>query len=165
MSRRLWMSRIGFCEAEVEEDAGAKRFGPRLRQRPPQIGGGRVRSAVHDRGPRSRPQRIDDPVVRGRVGREKVGCDPVRRRAFGREPARGRRVYAGPLAGREICLDRCPDDRVHEAERPTLLEDPGRGELVGRGCGGSWVDGSEAGREPKVGLAEHGRRSCQLARC
>ena len=87
----------------------------------------------------------------------------MRRRAFGREPARGRRVQAGALAGREICLDRRPDDRVHEAQRPAPLEDPGRGELVGRGCGGSWVEVGEAGREPKIGLAEHGRRSCQLA--
>jgi hypothetical protein len=92
-----------------------------------------------------------------------VGCDLVRRRAFGREPARRRRVQRGPLAGREICLNRRPDDRVHEAQRSTRLEDPGGGELVGRGRGGSGVDAGEARREPKVGLAEHGRRSCQLA--
>jgi hypothetical protein len=29
--------------------------------------------------------------------------------------------------------------------------------------GGSGIDVGEAGREPKVGLAEHGRRSCKLA--
>jgi hypothetical protein len=40
ISCRLRVSRIGFCEAEVEEDVGAKRLGRRLRQRPPQIGGG-----------------------------------------------------------------------------------------------------------------------------
>jgi hypothetical protein len=52
---------------------------------------------------------------------------------------------------------------VHEAQRPTLREDPGRGELVGGGCVGSGVDVGEAGRESKVGLAEPGRRSRQRA--
>jgi hypothetical protein len=92
-----------------------------------------------------------------------VGCDAVRGSVCGRQPARSRRVQVGPFAGREICLNRRPNDRVHEAQRPTLREDHGRGELVGRGCGGSRADVGEAGREPKIGLAEHGRRSCQLA--
>ena len=51
---------------------------------------------------------------------------------------------------------------MHKAQWPTLLEDPGAGELVGRGRGGARGHAGKAGREPKVGLAEHGRRACQL---
>ena len=52
---------------------------------------------------------------------------------------------------------------MHEAQWPTRVEDPGGGELVRRGCGGPGVNAGETGGEPKVGLAQHGRRSCQVA--
>ena len=47
---------------------------------------------------------------------------------------------------------------MDEAQRPAFLEDPGGGELVGRGRGGAGVHPGEAGGEPKVRLAQHGRR-------
>jgi hypothetical protein len=92
-----------------------------------------------------------------------VGCDAVRSCAFVREPVGRRRVQAGPLPEREIRLDRRPYDRVHEAQRATLLKDPGGGELVGRGCGSAGVHVGETGCEPKVCLAQHSRGTCQLA--
>jgi hypothetical protein len=49
----------------------------------------------------------------------------VDRRTLIREPARRRRVQPGPLTWRQISLDRRPDDRVDEAQWPTLLEDRG----------------------------------------
>ena len=91
-------------------------------------------------------------------------CDPVLRTPLVlREAARGGRRAGRPLAGREICLDCRSDDRVHEAQRPTLLEDPGSGELVRSVSGGPRVQLGQASRDPKLGLAQHGRRACQLA--
>ena len=86
-------------------------------------------------------------------------CD---RRALVREAARRRRVQARPLARRQIGLDCGPHDRVDEAQRSALLEDPCGGELVGGGGGGTGVQAGEAGGEPEVRLAQHGRRWCQF---
>jgi hypothetical protein len=82
----------------------------------------------------------------------------VRGRALVRQAARRRRVQARPLARRQICLDRGPDDRVDEAQRPAFFEDPGGGEFVCRGRGGAGVQPGEAGGQPEVRLAQHGRR-------
>jgi len=86
----------------------------------------------------------------------------VRGRALVREPARRHRVQAGPLTRRQIGLDRRPHDRVDEAQRPALLQDPGGGQLVGRAGGGTGIQAGQAGREPEVRLAQHGRRRRQL---
>ena len=69
----------------------------------------------------------------------------MRRRALVRKAVCRRRVQASPLARRQICLDRRPDDGVDEAQRPALLKDPGGGEFVGRGRGGAGVQAGEAG--------------------
>jgi hypothetical protein len=50
MGRGLRVCRVGLGEAQLQEDAGAKPPGRRFGQRPPQVGDGRVRSAVRDRG-------------------------------------------------------------------------------------------------------------------
>jgi hypothetical protein len=47
---------------------------------------------------------------------------------------------------------------VDEAQRPALFEDPGGGEFVGGGRGGARVQPSEAGCQPEIHLAQHGRR-------
>jgi len=87
----------------------------------------------------------------------------VRRRALVREAARRRRVQARPLPRRQIGLDRRPDDGVDKAHRPTRLEDPGGGQLVGRGRGGAGVQPGQAGGQPEVRLAQHSRRRRQRA--
>ena len=45
---------------------------------------------------------------------------------------------------------------MDKAQRPTFLEDPGTGELIGRDSGCVRVYFGQAGCEPKVGLAQHG---------
>ena len=52
---------------------------------------------------------------------------------------------------------------MDEAHRPAYFENPGGGEFVGRGRGGAGVQPGEASGEPKVRLAQHGRRPGQLA--
>ena len=66
-----------------------------------------------------------------------------------REAAGGRPVQGRPLAGREICLDRRPYDRVDKAQRPTFLEDPGIGELIGKSAACYGVQFGQASRDPK----------------
>ena len=56
ISRGLRVPRVGLGEAKLEQDVGAQRFGGWLRERAPQVRGGRVRSAVRDRGPGGRTQ-------------------------------------------------------------------------------------------------------------
>src|SRR5260370_3111891 len=96
---------------------------------------------------------MDDPIVPNWVRRQKVNRDVMRGRAFGGEPAGCIRVQAGALAWREICLDRRPNDRMHETQRPTLLEDPRGGEVVRRGCSGARIDLGTCGSQPKVRFA------------
>ena len=83
----------------------------------------------------------------------------MRRRALVREAARCRRVQASPLARREVSLDRRPDDRVDEPQRSAFFEDLSGGELVCRARGDAGVYPGEAGCEPEVRLAQHGRRA------
>jgi hypothetical protein len=67
-------------------------------QRPPQVGDGRVPSAIRDPGPGGRHEGFCDPIIPGRVGRQEVGRDAVRGRALVRVAARHRRVQTRPPA-------------------------------------------------------------------
>ena len=99
---------------------------------PAPAAGRRLRSpARRSRLPRGRQQeRVHDPVVAGRVGRQQVRRDLLLRPAFARQAAGRRRVQASPPAWRQICLDRGPDNGVDEAQRPAFFQNAGRCEFV-----------------------------------
>ena len=77
------------------------------------------------------------------MGRDAVSGPPLMREEAGCRPVQGR-----ALAGREICLDCRPYDRVDKAQRSTFLEDPGIGELICTDSGCVRVHFGQAGREP-----------------
>ena len=123
MSRRLRVPGVRLGEAELEQDVGAQPLGGRLRQRAPQVGDGRVRSAVRDRGPGGRHAVTRRPS-RPRPGRSPAGV-----------PRRGAQTRLRPRAGAPPPRAGRPARRVRDPPRPppgrsgarSAAADPARG--------------------------------------
>jgi hypothetical protein len=127
---RLRRHRLG--DAEVEEDRGPVRGFGRLRERPPKVDGGVLRSALAPGQPGRLDQAVDGPEIAGRVGGEQVLGDAGVHAGNVREQARRRAVLACPLRSRQRFVDAAAHDRMDEDERLPRIQDPGRDERLGR---------------------------------
>ncbi len=128
---------------------------PKLRQR------GRDRPAPL-RDLRGLAQRRDHPRLADRIAERKVRGHCGRLRAAFVQQARGRRVPAGPRRRRDRVVDGVAEQRVHEAEARTRLQDPGLGQEIGGRRGGVGIEPRQRGGVVEGRGTEQRRRPRQL---
>ena len=132
---RLELQRGQLAAAQLSEDLSPLLLGRGLGQRALQPGGRRAGGAAARSAGRGRPERGDPLVIAVRGGQQQVGGDAFGGRARGGQDPGRRRVPRLALAGREILIQRGPDDRVHVPQALGWIEqarpDQGVGGLAG----------------------------------
>ena len=154
-------SSVRLGHSEVEQQcrplAGRRRFG----ERPAQEDGLRLGSALLPRRARGLDQPLDDPAIGGRIACQQVlGDVRGRARVFG-EQLGGAAVALRALGARESRVEPVPDDRMHEPQRPAVLEDSRSRQQICRLGRLLLFETRELRCLEKVALLEYCQRSCE----
>ena len=102
-------------------------------------------------------QALDHPVIGGGLAQEQVLGDALARARLLGQQSRRAAVTSCALDAGEVCVDPAAHDRMDERQRPPRLDDPGRGQQLGRRGRLCLVQIGEPRRLQKLALLEDGQ--------